>query len=205
MIHIISTATVLSVNFLAHVFLANAQPAAIVGQLCGDFVRGSKLNGFSAPVEAAIRHHRAVDTFTDRHPLNAAARGLFSAPHRRFAGIIVDVVYDHFLATDWSKYCDTPLEQYVDLVHQSLAAHQQMLPENLKRFAPVLRAERILQNNKHREHVDLTLGRLSQRRPSMRPLATASPSLWRNEVELKRTFDAFFPELITFSETRNKH
>jgi len=192
------------VNFLAHVFLANAQPAAIVGQLCGDFVRGSKLNGFARPVQAAIRHHRAIDTFTDKHRLNLRARSLFEAPHRRFAGIIVDVVYDHFLANDWDHYCEIPLEQYVELVHESLVSHQQMLPENLKRFAPILRAERILQNNTHREHIDLTLQRLSQRRKSMRPLASAAAFLWQNEVELKVIFDAFFPELIAFNDTSNE-
>lgn len=189
-------------NFLAHVFLGNAQPSAIVGQLCGDFVRGTKLEDFSAPVQAAIRHHRSVDSFTDRHQINLAARELFAAPHRRFAGIIVDVVYDHFLAIDWDQYSDIPLQQYVDLVHESLASHESMLPDNLKRFTPILRAEQILENNRHRSHIDLTLRRLSQRRQSMLPLATAAPFLWQNEVELKRAFDTFFPELIAFSNSQ---
>ena len=191
-------------NFLAHVFLGNAQPSAIVGQLCGDFVRGSALDGFSVPVQAAIRHHRAVDSFTDRHEINLAARELFSSPHRRFAGIIVDVVYDHFLAMDWDRYSDVPLEQYVALVHESLASHQSMLPATLKRFAPILESEEILQNNRHRAHIDLTLRRLSQRRKSMQPLATAAPHLWRNEARLKQAFDEFFPELIAFSENHRR-
>lgn len=191
-------------NFLAHVFLGNAQPSAIVGQLCGDFVRGSALEGFSVPVQAAIRHHRAVDSFTDRHEVNLAARELFSAPHRRFAGIIVDVVYDHFLAMDWDRYCDIPLRQYVDLVHESLASHEAMLPDTLKRFAPILQSEKILQNNTQQAHIDLTLRRLSQRRKSMLPLATAAPHLWRNESELKQAFDQFFPELIAFSENHRR-
>lgn len=186
-------------NFLAHVFLANAQPSAIVGQLCGDFVRGSKLEGFNRPVQAAIRHHRSLDSFTDKHPVNINARTLFTAPHRRYAGIIVDVAYDYFLANDWNQYSEIPLQQYVDLVHESLASHESMLPENLKRFAPILRSEKILENNLHRSHIDLTLRRLSQRRKSMQPLATAAPSLWQNEAALKQAFDTFFPELVAFS------
>ena len=191
-------------NFLAHVFLGRAQPSAIVGQLCGDFVRGSKLEGFSAPVQAAIRHHRSIDSYTDRHDTNVAARELFAAPHRRFAGIIVDVVYDHFLALDWDTYSDVPLDQYVDLVHESLASHDSMLPDNLKRFAPILRSEKILQNNRHRSHIDLTLQRLSQRRQSLLPLATAAPFMWQNEAALKQGFDAFFPELIAYSEMQGR-
>ncbi len=190
-------------NFLAHVFLGNAQPSAIVGQLCGDFVRGSKLDGFSEPVQAAIRHHRSVDSYTDRHEINLGARELFASPHRRFAGIIVDVVYDHFLATDWDTYSDVPLQEYVDLVHESLASHESMLPDNLKRFAPILQSQKILQNNQHRSHIDLTLKRLSQRRKSMLPLASAAPFLWQRETELKRAFDAFFPQLIAFASRQD--
>lgn len=192
----------LKINFLAHVFLGNGEPSAIVGQLCGDFVRGKALAGFSVSVQDAIRHHRAVDSYTDKHPTNLAARRLFEAPHRRYAGIVVDVAYDHFLALDWEHYCDTPLDAYVELVHESLNSHHHMLPDSLKRFAPILKAEKILQNNRHRSHIDLTLKRLSQRRESMQPLASAAPLLWRHEAELKRSFDTFFPQLIAYSNSQ---
>ena len=109
-------------------------------------------------------------------------------------------IRDSFLALDWDTYSDMPLDQYVDLVHESLASHDSMLPDNLRRFAPILRSEKILQNNQHRSHIDLTLWRLSQRRQSMQPLATAAPFLWQNEAALKQGFDTFFPELIAFSD-----
>jgi len=54
----------------------------------------------SAVVERALAQHRAVDTFTDAHRSCARARRV-APPHRRFAGIVVDMYYDHYLARHW--------------------------------------------------------------------------------------------------------
>ena len=184
------------VNFLAHVFLANGEPDAIVGQLCGDFVRGSQLHEYPQAIVHGIQVHRAVDSFTDQHPLNRQARGLFESPHRRFAGIICDVVYDHFLALDWEHYCDIPLPDYAALVDESLHRQRHVLPERLLNFMPYLQSEKILLSNTEPSHINLTLGRIAGRRKSMAPLASASTVLWQHRDALHEIFRQFFPELI---------
>ncbi len=168
----------------------------MVGQLCGDFVRGSSLTQFPDAIQHGIRLHRAIDSYTDKHPLNRQARDLFTDPHRRFAGIVTDVAYDHFLAIRWSDYCEMPLVDYAVQVSDALQVYRDVLPDNLKRFAPYLESEQILQRNIDKAHIDLTLDRISQRRKSMQPLSTAAPKLWANEAQLSRLFDAFFPQLI---------
>jgi len=184
------------VNFLAHVYFADADPESIVGQLCGDFFRGSDLSRFSMPVQRAIRLHRSIDTYTDQHPLNLVARDLFKRPHRRFAGIIVDVIYDHFLALDWDRYCDLPLQEYTALVHRALVDHRDSLPVGLQRLAPFLQQHQLLLRNTQKSQIDLTLRRLSERRKAMQPLATAPDVLWQHEHALREIFDEFFPLLI---------
>jgi len=189
------------VNLLAHAFLADGSADRIVGQLCGDFVRGADLSGYPDQVQAGIRCHRAVDTFTDAHELNLQARNLFDAPYRRYAGIVVDVLYDHFLARDWTRYCDVPLTGYVQKVHAALDAHGAILPERLQQFAALIQSEDILGRNIDRGHIETTLWRLSQRRPHMAPLADVADVMWAQEVPLKAAFDSFFPELLSY--TRN--
>ncbi|OED42192.1 hypothetical protein AB833_07780 [Chromatiales bacterium (ex Bugula neritina AB1)] len=188
-------------NFLAHVFFAYGEPAAMVGQLCGDFVRGSNLARFPAAIQNGIRLHRAIDSFTDRHPLNRQARDLFVAPHRRVAGIITDVAYDHFLAKQWDQHCSTGLSDYATMVSAALRQYEDVLPDNLKRFAPYLESEKILQRNIEKAQIDLTLQRISGRRKSMLPLATAAPQLWENEPRLNQIFDEFFPLLMQHVST----
>ena len=148
-----------------------------------------------------IRVHRAIDSYTDQHPLNLQARELFDKPYRRYAGIITDVAYDHYLALDWKTYSDIPLQSYSDLVDESLAARHSILPAELQRFAPYLKSEKILQSNVDRVHIELTLQRISRRRKSLTPLATAAPALWENSDQLKAIFDEFFPQLISYAKS----
>ena len=192
------------VNLLAHAFLANGDPDRIVGQLCGDFVRGSDLEAYAASIQAGIRCHRAVDTCTDKHPDNIAARNLFEPPHRRFAGIAVDVIYDHFLACDWQQYSDVPLPEYTALVTQCLESRFEVLPEGLQRFKGLLEVENTLYRNLYRDHIGLTLQRIASRRKSMAPLATIEPLVWQHEQSLKRSFERFFPQLVSYTITYQK-
>ena len=188
-------------NLLAHAFLANGDPDRIVGQLCGDFVRGSDLAAYPASIQAGIRCHRAIDSYTDQHPVNLGARNLFESPHRRFAGITVDVIYDFFLANNWQQFCDIPLDEYATLVTESLHSRRGMLPHGLQRFLELLKTENTLLRNLDRSHIELTLERISQRRKSLAPLATVAVPMWQHEAALKVAFDGFFPQLVSYTRS----
>ena len=192
------------VNLLAHAFLADGVPDRIVGQLCGDFVRGSDLSAYPPLIQSGIRCHRAVDTFTDRHAENLAARNLFEAPYRRFAGIAVDVIYDHFLAQDWDSYSDVPLQEYTALVSDSLAARHDILPDGLRRFKELLDVEDTLYRNLQRDHIDLTLQRIAGRRRSFAALATIAPVVRAQEPALRSSFERFFPQLLDYTRKWQK-
>ncbi len=194
-----------SVNLLAHALLANSDPDRIVGQLCGDFVRGSNLDAFPQAIQAGIRCHRAVDSYTDRHPLNLEARNLFEPEYRRYAGIVVDVIYDHFLANDWHKYNNAPLADYTALVTEALNARHSVLPQKLQNFAALLEVENTLERNRHRDHIELTLQRISGRRKFLKPVERVAPSMWSNEAALKQLFDRFFPELLDYTYKYQQH
>lgn len=186
-------------NLLAHAFLANADPERIVGQLCGDFVRGSNLDAYPGPIQAGIRCHRAVDSYTDQHLVNLTARNLFESPHRRFAGIAVDIIYDYFLANSWARYSTVSLREYTELVDRALQKHHQKLPAGLQRFAGLLASEGTLYRNLDRDHIDLTLYRISKRHKSFTPLASIAPLMWQQEAALRDAFDRFFPELVSYT------
>lgn len=60
-------------NYLAHLHLGGPAPQQLLGSLYGDFVKGSLEGRFPPALEAAIRLHRHIDSYTDRHPLVLAA------------------------------------------------------------------------------------------------------------------------------------
>jgi len=187
------------VNLLAHAFLANGDPNRIVGQLCGDFVRGADLAQFPTGIQSGILCHRAVDSFTDQHPTTLQAKRLFKPPHRRYAGIVIDVAYDHFLASDWSAFSKIPLDEYTQGVYRSLRDQQALLPPAMQRLTRLLEQEDTLSRNTERAHIDLTIKRIAARRERLSALAHATDALWAVEPQLKDVFYSFFPQLVSYT------
>lgn len=185
-------------NFLAHTMFANNDPELIVGQFCGDFVRGSDLGAFPVRVRHGILQHRQIDRFTDRHDVNRAARDLFEPPLRRFAGILTDIVYDHFLALSWSDYCRIPLETHVDQVNDALAQHFELLPLKLQRFSRFLADREVLLSYRRFDAVDAALWRLSRRSERFLLLDEAADIVQANLGPLSTCFHQFYPDLIAF-------
>ena len=62
-------------NFLAHFHLAWPDEGLVVGGLEGDYVKGQLRGALPAQLEKGIKLHRAVDDFTDAHPLILQLRG----------------------------------------------------------------------------------------------------------------------------------
>lgn len=101
-------------NHLAHVFLAPDSPEARVGSILGDFARGLEVSALPDLVQLGVRHHRAVDSYTDRHPEVLASKAVFSRERRRFAGVALDILYDHYLLRHWQRFSHTDRDIFID-------------------------------------------------------------------------------------------
>lgn len=183
-------------NFLAHTLLGFENDDLITGQVCGDFVRGSDLSRFPSGVETGIRLHRHLDVFTDSHPALQEARTTMQEVPYRFSGIVVDVMFDHFLAREWSRFSVHSLSKHASTVHSALAMHEPLLPEKLQRFRTVLQRERILERNVDLAALKQTLARLSGRSARFAPLAIDIPQLSHLQHQLQSPFESFHPDLL---------
>ncbi len=188
-------------NYLAHSLFSNNDEFVLVGQYCGDFVRGSDLGHYPDGIRKGILWHRRIDSFTDQHPANLRARNYFAKPHRRFAGIITDVLYDHFLAQNWHHYSDTPLQAHVGFVHKALQQHVELMPPRLQRFSRIVVEQNALMSYLQFDSVEQVLQRISQRSHRFVPLASAGDPLREHQLALKACFDDFFPDLVSHMNT----
>lgn len=127
-------------NYLAHLHLGGDAPQQLLGSLYGDFVKGTLEGRFPPVLEAAIRLHRQIDSYTDSHPLVLAALARFPRERRRFAGIVLDVFFDHCLARHWGEYAERPLAQFTGDFYKVLLAEPE-LPGRLARIAPFMAAD----------------------------------------------------------------
>lgn len=185
-------------NYLAHFLLAGPDPAARVGQLLGDYHKGPAETLADPAWVGAVRLHRAIDRYTDAHPQVVASRARFHAPYRRYAGIVVDLAYDHVLARHWSRYAEEPLEAFVAAVHAALAEARPRLPAGLLGRVDHLTGTGLLLGYREFAGIERALAGLATRLSRPSPLATAGPALAAVLPALEADFHAFFPELVAF-------
>lgn len=182
-------------NWLAHLRLAPPEPLVRIGNLSGDFVRGVDLSTLHPEVRRGIDQHRAVDRFVDVHPVTRRSRDRLQPS--RFAGVLVDVFYDHYLARDWDEFGDgRPLSDFVDDVHDLLDRHRELLPPRLQRALSAMRGEAWLTSYGELPGIDRILERMSGRRRRRVLLATGGELLRAHYEELGRDFRALWPELL---------
>src|SRR5882672_709674 len=123
-------------NYLAHLYLSEPNEEAWLGSLLGDFVKGPLDGRYSADITRAIALHRKIDSFTDAHPVVLRSKSRISPARRRYAGIMMDMFYDHFLAKYWCEFHDEPLDAFTARIYAILGRRHAMLPERLQRMAP---------------------------------------------------------------------
>ncbi|MCV4281386.1 acyl carrier protein phosphodiesterase [Pseudomonas capsici] len=186
-------------NYLAHLHLGGQRPAQLLGSLYGDFVKGPLPGRFPAELEASIRLHRSIDSFTDNHPLIKDAMARFPAQRRRYAGIMLDVFFDHCLARDWHRYADIPLESFTRKVYGALAAERQ-LPERLALIAPRMAAQDWLGSYREFDVLEQVLGGISRRLSRPDGLAGAMQELQALYQPLSADFAEFYPLLQDFAQ-----
>jgi acyl carrier protein phosphodiesterase len=112
-------------NYLAHLWLSEQAQLPLAGAVLGDLVHGRLEGRFPAPLEQSIRLHRRIDVVTDAHPLVSAARARFGPGARRYAGIVLDLVYDHCLALDWPRHSAEALGDFARRAARALEAERE--------------------------------------------------------------------------------
>ncbi len=186
-------------NYLAHLHLGGQRPGQWLGSLYGDFVKGRLQGQFDPEIEAAIQLHRSIDVFTDRHPLVDVALSRFTVTRRRYAGIVLDVFFDHCLARDWATYADQPLQQFTSQVYRVLTAEPQ-LPDRLAKIAPHLVANDWLGSYREFEVLEQVLRGISRRLTRPEELAGAMQELRVLYEPLSEDFRLFYPQAQAFAQ-----
>jgi acyl carrier protein phosphodiesterase len=133
-------------NYLAHAYLSFNHPEILVGNLISDFVKGKKKFDYPPAILQGIMLHRAIDTFTDTHEATKEAKEFFRPHYRLYSGAFVDVLYDHFLATDENEFSETFLFDFSQQVYATLETYRQWLPEGFAAMFPYMKNHNWLYN-----------------------------------------------------------
>ncbi len=181
-------------NYLAHFHLSHGNDDLLIGALLGDFIKGPLKGEHGQAIEQGIFLHRKVDAFTDSHPLLKQAHQLFPQPYRRYAGIMTDVVFDHFLNQHWQQFHPQSLSTFSQEVFQIITTSHHLTPP-AKRQAESLARYDVFENYQHWETVEAALKRISQRLVRENPLALGAREMQAHYSALEEVFLQFYPEL----------
>lgn len=184
-------------NFLAHAYLSGDNRKLMVGNFIADFVKGrAALELFDEEIKIGIFLHRAIDAFTDSHPVVSESKNRLRPKYRHYAAVIVDVFYDHFLARNWLDWHSEPLDQFVLRTYQTINQHKAILPESVKAFFPYMVKGNWLLNYARVEGIGRTLSGMAARTPYESKMDEAVGDLVQYYHEFESEFRLFFPELI---------
>lgn len=187
-------------NYLAHFHLAWPNPDHIAGGLEGDFRKGLLATGSGDGFIEGIRLHRAIDGFTDSHPIVEELRQSFDAPWRRYAGILIDLSFDHFLTQHWSSFSAVELSAFNRQVYAILSAQSRLSPA-ARKVAERLQLHDGLAIYNHWDSVAASAAHIGKRFSSANPLHNCGAVLDSRRTDLKHAFLDFYPDLLTFTDT----
>jgi acyl carrier protein phosphodiesterase len=129
-------------NFLAHLALSGEDTDLMIGNFIADFVKGKKaLETYPASIQKGIFLHRKIDNFTDTHYITNELVEILRTQASRYAGVVIDILYDHFLAVHFEKFFSEKLEDFAQKTYITLFENFKFLPERLQEMLPYMQKE----------------------------------------------------------------
>lgn len=186
-------------NFLAHFHLAWPDDGLVAGGLLGDYYKGPLRGDLSPSLERGVRLHRAIDAYTDSHPVLAQLRRELPAELRRYAGILIDLSFDHYLSRHWARYSDIDLPEFNSRVYRTLVAHESQLSEGARRMLAGLLQHDILNLYTRWDTVPATAARIGTRFKRHNPFLQVDQKLAPLRDTIEQAFLEFYPQLQGFS------
>lgn len=116
-------------NYLGHLLVSGKEPLVIVGNFMADAVKGRDLSAWSPGLQEGIRMHRRIDSYTDSHPLTLRGRERLRDHCGKYAGVALDLFYDHALAANWNELRKEPLADFARRMYTLLQAHAHLMPD----------------------------------------------------------------------------
>lgn len=187
-------------NFLAHAYLSFGHEQLLTGNLISDFVKGKAQYEYPESIQKGIRLHRAIDTFTDSHEAIKEATRFFKTPYRLYSGPIIDILFDHFLATDTGIFPGDALLPFTQAVYAGLENQAAYLPPAFARVFSYMKGENWLWNYRTSEGMRRSLNGLVRRATFIHDSDTAFRLFQQHYSQLGNCYNNFIPDVKSFAK-----
>ncbi|NRS90412.1 acyl carrier protein phosphodiesterase [Flavobacterium sp. 7E] len=182
-------------NFLAHIYLSDDNDHIKIGNFMADGIRGKNFDTFPMDIQKGIALHRAIDTYTDAHPIFRESTKKLHSRYHHYAGVIVDIFYDHFLAKNWTVYSNENLEEYIQQFYQSLKDNKPLLTERTIGMMPYMIKQNWLSSYQTVDGIKNILTQMDRRTKNESKMRFATEELREFYTEFEKEFTLFFEDL----------
>lgn len=189
-------------NFLAHIHLSGENEFIKIGNFMADGVRGKQYENFPPEIQKGILLHRAIDTFTDANPLFRQSTKKLHSRYHHYAGVIVDMYYDHFLAKNWSDYHPESLALYSEKFYQSLLENHSILTSKTQHLLPYMMEYNWLVKYQSVHGLERILSQMDSRTKNQSLMRFATEELVAHYDEFEAEFSLFYEEVQLFSKNK---
>ncbi|MFB0909798.1 MAG: ACP phosphodiesterase [Flavobacterium sp.] len=189
-------------NFLAHIYLSGDNDLIKIGNFMADGIRGKQFKDYPVDVQKGIILHRAIDTFTDAHPVFRRSTKKLHSRYHHYAGVIVDVFYDHFLAKNWTTYSNENLSDYITAFYKSLSENTPILSEKTVKLMPYMIDQNWLLSYQTIEGINNILTQMDGRTKNKSKMRFATEELSELYIEFEEDFTDFFEDLRAYARQK---
>lgn len=187
-------------NYLAHIYLSGEDDELKIGNFIADSVKGKDFLKYPERIKQGIILHRAIDTYTDVHPVFGKSRKRLFPGYRHYSGVIVDMFYDHFLAANWNRYSEEPLKAYTKRFYHLLEEKWELLPFQVQNFYPFMVQDDWFFQYRSLKGVEKILAQMSKRTSFTSKLHHSVKDLRLHYQDFENEFQEFFPDLVDFTQ-----
>ena len=186
-------------NFLAHSYLSFSEEQ-LIGNMIADFVKNRDVARLPESIQKGIKLHRAIDTFTDAHPLIHEAKAPFRPLVRLYSGAFVDVAFDYFLANDTTENSQCEWQEHSQRVYAVLRRYEEFLPEVFKKVLDKMQQDDWLYNYRNEWGIEYSFRNVVNKAQFLDKTTNVFPAFLANKDFLREKYEIFFPEIKSFAQ-----
>lgn len=189
-----------SMNFLAHLFLSCDDEELLIGNFIADSIRNREVVNYAQGIQNGIFLHRKIDSFTDNHSIVRQGTKRLQPLHRKYSSVIIDIFYDYLLVQNWALYSAQTLKDFTRRIYDILEKYESIMPVRLRKSLPIMIEHDWLVNYGKLDGIAYTFSRMQDRVSQPQYLVGATDSLERDLELLMKEFNMFFPDVIKMVE-----
>ena len=189
-------------NFLAHLYLSCGDDDLLVGNFIADFISNKELTNYPDQVVEGIMLHRAIDSYTDSHPIVRKSVSRLHESQGKYSPVVMDIMFDYLLGRSWKIYSGVTLEDFATQVYEIFSNRMSEFPDKLRKALPFMIKNKFLESYATEEGLRFTLEKMDERTKFPSDFPSAIAVLNENLELFENEFNQFFPDAISFVDEK---